>query len=234
MTTDLGDFLVALHEPAPAAGPPAALEEIMRKGRRLRTRRRLVGGMAWMTALSVVFGGSLLLWEKTSYDGPAPVETAADYRPSGAYGAAVETGINQPGGEIVLMMSYNHISGMQSVGCFAADDGTVSGCRRVWDIPHRTYATGFHAVHAPVTVGGKGELPIFGYFIGPAATITVKADGRTVAAQTAVWSEDSDIDLFWFPRDEVSPAATLTDWAAFDADGKSLPTGTVRLEGPHG
>jgi hypothetical protein len=123
---------------------------------------------------------------------------------------------------------------MQSVGCFAAGDGTVSGCRTVWDWPRRTYATGFHAVHAPVTVEGKGELPIFGYFIGPAATITVRANGRTVTAQTAVWSEDADIDLFWFPRDEVSPAASLTDWAAFDADGKSLPTGKVLLEAPHG
>jgi hypothetical protein len=235
MTTDLEDFLVALHEPAPETGPVVPLDEIVRKGRRLRTRRRLAGGMAWITALSVVVGGCFLLFGKPSSTSLPP----ADLRPSDTFGAPIRTGIVQPGGEIVVMMAYNDVSGMQSVGCFAADDGALSGCRTVWDWPRREYATGFHAVHAPVTVEGRGDLPIFGFFIGPAATITVNANGRTVAAQTAVWSEpavwaeDADIELFWFPRDEVSPAATLTGWAAYDADGKSLPTGQVLLEAPH-
>jgi hypothetical protein len=229
--TDLEGFRDLLRGPAVAAGGSVALDEIVRRGRRLRTRRRVAGGMAGLAVLSVVVGGGVTLWEKTSFAGPAPVEAAAGtWGPAGTWGETVETGMAQPGGQVVLMLSFLKTTGMQSVGCFEAAERSVSGCRSVVDFTERTFATGFHAIHAPGRVEGMGELPVFGYFVGPVRAITAKADGRTVTAQLSVWSEDADVTLFWFPLDEVSPEAVLTDWAAFGAGGKPLPTGRARLD----
>jgi hypothetical protein len=226
--TGLEEFRAALRGPV-AAGPAVELEDIMRRGRRLRARRRRAGWAAGLAVFSVVAGGGFTLWEKTSYEGAVPMETAA-VRPAGEIGETVETGMAQPGGQVVLMLSYLRTTGMQSVGCFEAADRTVSGCRTVEDFTERTFATGFHAIHAQGHVVGKGDLPVFGYFIGPVRTITAKADGRPVSAQVTVWSEDNDVTLFWFPMDQVAPDAVLTDWAAFGAGGKPLPTGRARLD----
>lgn len=231
MTTGFDDFHAALHGPH-FTGPPAALDEIVRKGRRLRARRRVASGLAGLAVFSIVAGGGATLWAKTSYGGgdPAPAESAADGLPAGTWGEPVETGMTQPGGQVVLMLSFLKTTGMQSVGCFEAADRTLHGCRRVEDFTERTFATGFHAIHAPGTVPGNGKLPVFGYFIGPARKITAKADGRTVTAQETVWSENNDVTLFWFPLDQVAPDAVLTDWAAYGAEGKPLPTGKARLD----
>jgi hypothetical protein len=226
--TGLEEFRAALRGPV-AAGPAVELEDIMRRGRRLRARRRRAGWAAGLAVFSVVAGGGFTLWEKTSYEGAVPMEPAA-FRPAGEIGETVETGMAQPGGQVVLMLSYLRTTGMQSVGCFEAADRTVSGCRTVEDFTERTFATGFHAIHAQGHVVGKGDLPVFGYFIGPVRTITAKADGRPVSAQVTVWSEDNDVTLFWFPMDQVAPDAVLTDWAAFGAGGKPLPTGRARLD----
>jgi len=229
MTTDFDDFRAALRGPVAAGGPPA-LDEIVRRGRRLRTRRRVAAGLAGLAVFAVVAGGGAMLGVKTSFGGPPPVETAAATWPAGTWGEPVETGMTQPGGQVVLMLSFLRSTGMQSVGCFEATDRTLSGCRRDVDFTERTFATGFHAIHAAARVPGRGVLPVFGYFIGPVHRITARADGRAVAAQLTVWSEDNDVTLFWFPLDAVSPETVLTDWAAFDADGKSLPTGRARLD----
>jgi hypothetical protein len=227
--TGLDEFRAALRGPA-AAGPSPALEVIMRRGRRLRARRRRAGWVAGLAVFSVVAGGGWTLWEKTSYEGAVPMETAAAFRPAGVIGETVETGMAQPGGQVVLMLSFLKTTGMQSVGCFEAADRTVSGCRTVEDFTERSFATGFHAIHAQGHVVGRGDLPVFGYFIGPVRKITAKADGRPVSAQLTVWSEDDDVTLFWFPMDQVAPDAVLTDWAASGAGGKPLPTGRARLD----
>ncbi|MFI6071701.1 hypothetical protein ACIA5C_08945 [Actinoplanes sp. NPDC051343] len=228
--TGLEEFRDLLNAPAPAAGPAMELDVIVRKGRRLRARRRLATGMSWLVAFSVVAGGGITLWEKTSYSGPAPVEAAADSRPAGAWGEPVETGMTQPGGQVVLMLSFLKTTGMQSIGCFETADRALRGCRSVEDFTERTFASGFHAIHAPDRVEGQGDLPVFGYFIGPARAIMAKADGRTVSAQLTTWSEDRDVTLFWFPLDQVSADMVLTDWAAIGDKGKQLPTGKARLD----
>jgi len=230
MTNDFDDFRAALWGPATAAGRPAPLDEIVREGRKLRARRRLAGGMAGLAVFSIVVGGGATLWEKTTFAGPPPVESAAEIWPAGTWGAPVETGMQQRGGQVVLMLSFLRTTGMQSIGCFEAADRTLSGCRRVVDFTERTFGTGFHAIHAAGPVRGQGTLPVFGYFMGPVHKITARADGRPVSAQLSVWSEDNDVSLFWFPLDQVSGDTVLTDWAAFDADGKSLPTGRARLD----
>jgi hypothetical protein len=194
----------------------------------LRARRRLAGGVGWLVVLSVVFGGGFALWSKTSY-GTAAVAADAGL-PAGTRGEPVETGLVQPGGQVVLMLSFLKTTGMHSVGCFEAADRSMGGCRSVVDFTERTFATGFHAMHAPSRVAGMGDLPVFGYFIGPVRSITAKADGRTVTAQLSVWSEDEDVTLFWFPLGQVAPDAVLTDWVASGDEGKLLPTGRVRLD----
>lgn len=225
--TGLEELRDLLHGPA-GAGRPAGLEVIVRRGRRLRARRRLVGGVGWLVVLSVVFGGGFTLWAKTSYGGS--VVAAEGGLPAGTWGAPVETGMAQPGGQVVLMLSFLKTTGMRSVGCFEGADQTLGGCRSVVDFTERTFATGFHAMHAPGRVDGWGELPVFGYFIGPVRAITARADGRPVTARLSVWSEDDDVTLFWFPLDEVSPDAVLTDWAAAGDRGQWLPTGRARLD----
>jgi hypothetical protein len=230
MTAGFDDFRAALHGPAAAGGDPAPLDEIVRQGRKLRARRRVASAMAGLAVFSIVVGGGAALWTKTSYSGPPAAAATAEIWPAGTWGEPVETGMTQPGGQVVLMLSFLRTTGMQSIGCFQAADRTLSGCRRDVDFTERTFATGFHAVHAAGRVDGRGELPVFGYFIGPVHKITARADGRPVTAQLSTWSEERDVVLFWFPLDQVAPDTVLTGWAAYDADGKSLPTGRARLD----
>ncbi len=64
-----------------------------------------------------------------------------------------------------------------------------------------------------------------------------------MTAQTAIWSEDENVVLFWFPLDQVylkpdkdhpsyaegkiTPGEypKMSDWSAYDAAGKKLPAG---------
>jgi hypothetical protein len=89
-------------------------------------------------------------------------------------------------------------------------------------------APGFHAVSAGMTVGEDDHrTPAFGYYAGPAKKITAKHDGRTVTARQATWSEDRSIVVFWFDPAKVGDGFSPTGLAAFDADGKKLPTGNA-------
>jgi hypothetical protein len=83
---------------------------------------------------------------------------------------------------------------------------------------------GFHAVHDSLVTGG-GAVPMFGYYAGPAATITGTLGSRPVTARQAVWSEDTGVVVFWF-----EPAGgTVTNLVAVDAAGNRLPAGDVRV-----
>ncbi|GAB2966331.1 hypothetical protein LWP59_22200 [Amycolatopsis acidiphila] len=46
-------------------------------------------------------------------------------------------------------------------------------------------------------------VPVFGYYVGPAARITSTVGGRTVQAHQVAWSENPDVVLFWFGLDDV-------------------------------
>src|SRR5689334_18799189 len=58
-------------------------------------------------------------------------------------------------------------------------------------------APGFHAVVGGMTVFDH-EVPTFGYYAGPAATITGRISGTTEVAHQARWSEDPNVVVFWF------------------------------------
>jgi hypothetical protein len=86
---------------------------------------------------------------------------------------------------------------------------------------------GFHAIEAPTTVGSpEVVIPEFGYYAGPAATITAERSGQLVHASLARWSVDPSIVVFWFPG--TTPASTpLTGLAAYTNSGHLLPAGST-------
>jgi hypothetical protein len=87
-------------------------------------------------------------------------------------------------------------------------------------------APGFHAVEAPASVGSPAvAIPEFGYYSGPAATITALDNGRVVHAGLARWSVNPRIVIFWFLPPAAPAGATLTGLAAYDAAGHQLPAG---------
>lgn len=85
-------------------------------------------------------------------------------------------------------------------------------------------SAGCHAVEAASSVGSPAlAVPEFGYYAGPAATITAQEGGRQVQAHLARWSVSPRIVIFWF-----SPSATGSapqNLAAYNAAGQQLPVG---------
>jgi hypothetical protein len=87
-------------------------------------------------------------------------------------------------------------------------------------------APGFHAVEAPASVGNPAvAIPEFGYYSGPAATITALDNGRVIHAGLARWSVNPRIVIFWFLPPAAPAGTTLTGLAAYDAAGHQLPAG---------
>ncbi|WP_412736416.1 hypothetical protein [Krasilnikovia sp. MM14-A1259] len=83
-------------------------------------------------------------------------------------------------------------------------------------------APGFHAVEGTMATEA-GATPAFGYYVGPADRITARANGRTVTAHQARWSEDASVVVFWF-----DPATKgVGGLAAYDRGGRKLPTGNA-------
>jgi hypothetical protein len=87
-------------------------------------------------------------------------------------------------------------------------------------------APGFHSGEGPMTVEGE-QAPAFGYYVGPARRITVKANGKTVTAKQATWSDDPSVVVFWFDTARVKHGAALTGATAYDKAGKKLARGSA-------
>jgi hypothetical protein len=69
-------------------------------------------------------------------------------------------------------------------------------------------------------------VPGFGYYAGPAASITARQNGQLVHASLARWSAAPGIVIFWFPG--TTPAsAPLTGLAAYTDSGHLLPAGNT-------
>ena len=87
-------------------------------------------------------------------------------------------------------------------------------------------AAGFHAVQSPSSVGSPAvAIPEFGYYSGPAVTITGRRGGQLVHADLARWSVNPGIVVFWFSRQAGAGGTALTGLAAYDAAGHQLPAG---------
>lgn len=234
---DLDEFRAALHGPPETQGRPAPLGDIIHAGKRLRRRRRIVTAVVAAAALAVIGGGTGIVYQASRPVNVVPAEGL--YSPAGSWGAAAETGIQQKAGQFVITF-YRSAEAPETLGfrgCWAGPDGAVDAddCYVSGMEPDRT--PGFHSISVPQNINGQDQ-PMFGYFVGPAEKITAKKDGKTITAETAVWSEDPDIVMFWFPFDQYSPseiksdangkfasAPELTGWAAADEDGTKLPIG---------
>jgi hypothetical protein len=89
-------------------------------------------------------------------------------------------------------------------------------------------AAGFHAVEAPSSVGSPAvAIPEFGYYAGPAASVTALDHGRVIHARLARWRVNPRIVVFWFIPPAAPAGATLTGLAAYAAAGHQLPAGST-------
>lgn len=111
-----------------------------------------------------------------------------------------------------LMVGTADASGIHNVtGVYAANEFSGSDLE-----------PGFHAVSE---VGKQVAGTYFvGYYVGPAASITVVVDGVPTAAHVAAWSVNPDVK-FWWLGGNANGNPTFGALTAMDATGSPLPVG---------
>jgi hypothetical protein len=256
--TDLDAFCQALktHDlpGAPGTGLGAsgasALDtgEIMAKGRWIRRRRRLAAGSAGLAAAAVAVTAishlsapshpspvlarprAVPTGSSGQATGPAPTVSG----PSAREGRVIPAGAKDAVGELVFYGVRIHLRQLPGTtfGIMAGLRNASGGLTPVVEANETTgpdTAPGFHAVQSPSSTGSPAvAIPEFGYYSGPATTITARQGGRPVHAHLARWSVNSGIVIFWFSRQAGSAGsagAALTGLAAYDAAGHRLPAG---------
>lgn len=155
---------------------------------------------------------------------PAPVPSAV------RVGRVVPAGIREGGGELVFYGVRVHASQLPRVsfGIMAglrSHTGALTGEVETNETTGSATTPGFHAIEAAMNVGRPAvAVPEFGYYAGPAASITARQDGHLVHASLARWSASPGIVIFWFPATTTHPAP-VTGLAAYTATGHHLPAG---------
>ncbi|MET8154646.1 hypothetical protein ACIBSW_29850 [Actinoplanes sp. NPDC049668] len=232
---DLDDLRDAMNTPD-FQPKPLDIPAVMAAGGRLRRRRRLaVGATSGLAVLALLVGGAQL----ARPDGAGPVGAGSpgvhvspvEPRQDGAFGDVVDTGMRTGGVPRLLWVTELEDPALPDTAIGIATGRRDAGGGLVVDVTSNESegsdrAPGFHAAQAPMEIG-SGPVPAFGYYVGDAARITVTADGKTVKARQAVWSEDPSVVLFWFALDEVAPGARLSKVSAYDRDGRRLPAGNA-------
>ncbi|MEV4595969.1 hypothetical protein AB0K15_01035 [Amycolatopsis sp. NPDC049253] len=158
-----------------------------------------------------------------------PPMSAIDQPPTSAtqpYGDVIHTGIKTAGGEVVLYATkIDDNAALPDVhfGIMAAIQ-TKSGYLSLYasnEIRGADRSFGFHATAGGIEAAGTW-VPVYGYFSGPAAKIVSTVHGKPVQAQTALWSVDHRVVVFWFDQREVPDPAVLTPLVAYGKDGTRL------------
>lgn len=155
---------------------------------------------------------------------PAPVPSVV------RVGRVVPAGIREGGGELVFYGVRVHASQLPRVsfGIMAglrSHTGALTGEVETNETTGSATTPGFHAIEAAMNVGRPAvAVPEFGYYAGPAASITARQDGHLVHASLARWSASPGIVIFWFPATTTHPAP-VTGLAAYTATGHHLPAG---------
>lgn len=89
---------------------------------------------------------------------------------------------------------------------------------------------GFRAVEHAYAVDGDIQQPAFGYFVGHPTRITGTLRGKAVTANTAVWSADRDVTVFWFDNTKVTGDDRLTEVQAYGTGNARVAQATVHYE----
>jgi hypothetical protein len=235
----LDDLRDALQSPPGFAAGELDLGAIMAAGGRRRRAHRLAVSAASGLAVAVLLAGGGLLAARDVRGAPVPIPPAAEatHGSPSASPLPTDAGVRPPlGGVISTGLTAKH--GTWVLYAVAVDEkalpqtrfGIMAG-RRMADgsftsdvITNETSgagtAPGFHAAQGPMNVDGE-DVPAFGYYVGPAARITVAAGKKTVEAGLATWSEDPSVVIFWFDPAKIR-GAKLTKLAAFDRNGRRL------------
>jgi hypothetical protein len=100
--------------------------------------------------------------------------------------------------------------------------GTATGVYEANEFDGSDLTPGFHAV----SMVGKVFAGTYyvGYYVGPAATISVVVNGVPTAAHVAAWSVNSDVK-FWWLGGSANGNPTYGALIAKDAKGTLLPVG---------
>jgi hypothetical protein len=100
--------------------------------------------------------------------------------------------------------------------------GTATGVYEANEFDGSDVTPGFHAV----SMVGKVFAGTYyvGYYVGPAATISVVVNGVPTAAHVAAWSVNSDVK-FWWLGGSANGNPTYGALIAKDAKGTLLPVG---------
>jgi len=246
--TDLDTLREALQTPVrpdAGAGAPEPLDvgEVITRGRRLRWRRRagattvaacviaatvaaVTGpGHAGSRPLRTVpppLGGGRSTPSATPSPAPSAPAPAGKVVPAGTTGSdgglvfyVFKIGMSAPPGTRFGIVAAHRDAAGRLVP--AAEANETSG-------PGTT--AGFHAIEAPMSVGSPGTvIPEFGYYTGPAATITGTENGHLVAARIAPWSLDPDVVIFWFPTTAKAGGGPVQNLTARGKAGQRLPAG---------
>jgi hypothetical protein len=104
----------------------------------------------------------------------------------------------------------------------AATSG-VTGIYATNEFSGSDLAPGFHA--GSLSGGGNQvqDWYLLGYYVGPAATISVPLNGVATPATVAAWSVNPDVKIWWVSGKASVPAFGTP--SAKDAKGSPLPPG---------
>ncbi|MFE7870770.1 hypothetical protein ACFUYE_10535 [Micromonospora humida] len=224
------------------------LTVIMRDGRRLRRRRRLVGAGATALATMLVAGGVGLgvRWAGPPADRPpARAATVPDATPPATaspppgptrwepprkpIGEVVDTGIRYGVEQRVYYLvavdvpetprvRIGLMAGRRTPAGELTDDIVLN------DVRGSDRRPGFHEIgyDDATPSDDRPPVPTFGYFVGPASRIVGAAGGRQVDARLARWSTDPELVIFWFDPVDLTPGVRLDGIVARDRSGRLL------------
>jgi len=100
--------------------------------------------------------------------------------------------------------------------------GTVTGVYAANEYSGSDLEPGFHAVS---NIGQQvAAAPFVGYYVGPAASVSVVVNGVATPAHVAAWSVNPDVKFWWLGS--VSGSPTYGAVSAKDVNGNPLPVGT--------
>ncbi|MEV4726236.1 hypothetical protein [Micromonospora humida] len=225
------------------------LTVIMRDGRRLRRRRRLVGAgaTALVTVLMASGVGLGVRWAGPPAPDrpPARAATVPDATPPATasptpgptrwepprkpIGEVVDTGIRYGVEQRVYYLVAVDVpeAPRVRVGLMAGrrtPAGELTDDIVLNDVRGSDRRPGFHEIgyDDATPSDARPPVPTFGYFVGPASRIVGTAGGRQVDARLARWSTDPELVIFWFDPVDLTPGVRLDGIVARDRSGRLL------------